>query len=259
LVIVVAAMIRRIVSVVVLGFAALLTGGSRSVTAQLGLGDGRWRVQVRVAGRLWLGVRVPAALRVATSPVGLRLLDGSRWSTALGPVEIGREGRVLLLRCAPCVLQMPHFSQEPVRLTSLHLVLARSGNHVGGTAHAAGLRLHFGGELRAEGLDLDWRLPCTPASDVMAALASVVPGARRAAFRGTLEANGKLTLPEGRWTIEPRLDRLVETCPTETISGHHHWSHQKGVDHADPPEAAVEGLDAVGAGRARGDALGLRG
>jgi hypothetical protein len=253
-------MIRRIPTLIALGFAALLAGGARPASPQLGLVHQRWRVQVRLAGRLWLGVNVPAVIRLATSSAGLRLLDGSLWITDLGPVEIGREGRALLLRCAPCVLQMPQLSPEPVRLPSLHLVLVRSGTYVGGTAHAAGIRLHFGGELQTDGLDLEWRLPCTPASDLMAALGSVVPEARRIGRGGTIEATGTLRLPEGRWTVAPRLSRFDETCPAETVTGdHHHSSSPKGGGHADISETGVEGVDAVGAGAGRDHALGVRG
>jgi hypothetical protein len=110
--------------------AVALTGAAATavVLATSGVFDhraGAWTVPVRLAP----GVRVEAngsgLLRLATSPLGLRVLDGQSTTTALGTLRFSRDGDALLVRCAPCRLNDARVAPRMLALPPTELRLTR--------------------------------------------------------------------------------------------------------------------------------------
>jgi hypothetical protein len=91
-----------------LGVAATVAASATAVTlAASGVFDyraGAWTVALRPLPGVTVQANVSGLLRLATSPLGLRLLDGRVRTTQLGTLAFQRDGAALIIRCAPCRL-----------------------------------------------------------------------------------------------------------------------------------------------------------
>jgi hypothetical protein len=169
-----------------------------------------WTVPVSLPAGVRLQVRVSPMLSAATSPWGLRVLDGTNWHTHAGTLALASGDGELLLRCAPCTLRLPALSALPVQLASLSLALHRDDDRISGwlSAGDAGReqRILFNGTLSDDMLTLDWSLPRGPLSGMVHTLRSVIPEADSASIRGTIAANGTLRFPGAAWSAVPHLE-----------------------------------------------------
>ncbi len=169
-----------------------------------------WTVPVSLPAGVRLQVRVSPLLRAATSPLGLRVLDGTNWHTHSGTLTLATGDGELLLRCAPCSLRLPALAAQPLQLASLSLALHRDGDRISGwlSAGEAGReqRVTFSGMLSDDMLTLDWSLPRSALSGMVYTLRSVIPEADSASIRGTIAANGTLRFPGAAWSAVPHLE-----------------------------------------------------
>jgi hypothetical protein len=169
-----------------------------------------WTVPVSLPAGVRLQVRVSPLLRAATSPWGLRVLDGTNWHMHGGTLALASGDGELLLRCAPCSLRLPALSAQPLQLAALSLALHRDGDRISGwlSAGDAGReqRVLFRGTLSDEMLTLDWSLQRSALSGMVHTLRSVIPEADSASIRGTIAANGTLRFPGANWSAVPHLE-----------------------------------------------------
>lgn len=165
---------------------------------------GAWTVPVTLLPGVTVQANVAGLARLATSPIGLALLDGRRHTTRRGPVNghlaVQRDGDTLVLRCAPCRVQDPRLAARPVALPPLELrATRRAGTE---SNRRIDLRLALGAveaeavaTLAPEGIELAWTLPPTEIAALYRALADAVPEAKFARIEGRLQASGTLALP----------------------------------------------------------------
>jgi hypothetical protein len=159
-------------------------------------------VPLRLLPGVTMQANASGLLRLATSPIGLRLLDGRVRTTALGTLRFTRTGDSLLVRCAPCRLQEARVASRAVALPATALWLTRragveSNNLIDARLAAAEVQVTAVLTLAPGGVDVQWQLPGTPVAQLVAQFADAVPEAHRAHIEGTLQADGRFSLPAG--------------------------------------------------------------
>ena len=117
----------RFVRAVALAFAAVLgialaAGAVLLATALYALraAPGDWSVRAAI-GPLGVSLSVPALVRVATHPLGIRLLDGRSLVTRHGTLHAraGATPTSLIVRCAPCLIDSRQLAARPVRIEEI--------------------------------------------------------------------------------------------------------------------------------------------
>lgn len=191
--------------------AALCAGLFVAAVLLVGSPTGKeWVIPVRLTLGSTLHLKAAPLLGAATSPTGRRLLDGSRWHTRAGTVALADRDGALVARCAPCELRIAQVSAEPLRVSTVTLALRRDRGQVSGWLAAsnggAEQRLVFNGTLDQRALTLRWELPRAELAGVLGLFRAAVPEAGRAAIHGYFSAAGTLSLPNGKWSISPRLE-----------------------------------------------------
>lgn len=192
-----------IAAVLTAGLAVAVIALTASASGVLNTRPGTWTESLRVAAGVTLDVNVPGALRLATSPLGRRLLDGHQVNGSLGLVRFKREGDALLIRCAPCRLSHPELSDRPVSMRALELRLVRAVDRHGAAANdrldgrlsAGDVQVEFSAGLRHTGIEVDWSLPATEIAALYTQLGDAIPEARHARIEGRIAARGRLLLP----------------------------------------------------------------
>jgi len=218
---------RRLVRAVARAFAALLgivLAGAAVLLATalyaLRAAPGDWSVRATV-GPLGISLSVPALLRVATHPLGIRLLDGHSVTTRHGTfhARAGATPASLILRCAPCLIDSPLLAARPVRIEAVEASIAHGeSNQLHGTLHADRVQATWRGRLGTQSVDLELTLAEVPVADLVALLGPAVPEAAQARIEGRAGAVVRLSLPSRRYAIEPRLDGLtVDGLGTEAL------------------------------------------
>jgi hypothetical protein len=181
-----------------------------------------WSVQVG-AGPLQMALSVPALIRVATHPLGIRVLDGRSVSTGWGTLHAraGATPGSLVVRCAPCVVDARRLAARPLRIAEIEAHIEHGEiNQWRGTLRADRVRATWRGRLGSQGLDLELKLADVPVADLVALLGAAVPEAAQASIEGRAGATVRLALPSRRYAIEPRLDGLaVAGLGTEALIG----------------------------------------
>ncbi|MEO5881608.1 MAG: biosynthetic peptidoglycan transglycosylase [Caldimonas sp.] len=211
---------RRFVRAVALVFAALLAfalAGSALLLATalyaLRAAPGDWSVRAGV-GPLEVSLSVPALIRVATHPLGIRLLDGRGLATRHGTfhARAGATPTSLVVRCAPCLIDSPLLAARPVRIAEIEAGIEHGeSNQLHGAVRADRVRATWRGRLGTQNADLELRLVDVPAADLVALLGRAVPEATQARIEGRAGATVRLSLPSRRYAIEPRLEGLRVT------------------------------------------------
>jgi hypothetical protein len=181
---------------------------------------GDWSVRTAI-GPLGVSLSVPALVRVATHPLGIRLLDGRSVATPQGSfhARAGATPTSLIVRCAPCLIDSPLLAARPVRIEKVEASVEHGeSNQLRGTLRAGRVQAAWRGRLGAQGVDLELKLADVPVADLVALLGPAVPEAARARIEGRAGAVVRLSLPSRRYAIEPRLDGLtVEGLGTEAL------------------------------------------
>ena len=213
-----------------LGVAATVAASATAVTlAASGVFDyraGAWTVALRPLPGVTVQANVSGLLRLATSPLGLRLLDGRVRTTQLGTLAFQRDGAALIIRCAPCRLHDARVASRRIALPPTELRVSRrpgveSNNVLDVELRNAHLAASAAATLSPEAVRLDWQLPATPLAAVVRTLADAIPEARNAQVGGSVQASGRIALPLGRDrrpVLRLHLDRLqVEGLGTEAL------------------------------------------
>ena len=179
-----------------------------------------WSARAAI-GSLGVSLSVPALLRVATHPLGIRLLDGKRLATRHGTLHAraGATPSSLIVRCAPCVLDSPLLALRPVRIAEIEASIEHGeSNQLHGVVRAGRVRATWRGRLGMQSADLELKLADVPVADLVALLGPAVPEAAQARIEGRAGAVVRLALPSRRYAIELRLDGLtVEGLGTEAL------------------------------------------
>jgi hypothetical protein len=220
---------RWLVGAVLATGALALTGAAAAtvVLATSGVFDrrpGAWTVPLRVLPGVTVEANASGLVRLATSPIGLRLLDGQSTTTALGVLHFARDGSALAVRCAPCRVNDARIAPRMVALPPTELRLARragveSNNVVDARVSAADVHGSAVLTLAPAGVDVQWQLPPSALAAVVAVLGDAVPEARRASIDGSVWAEGRFSLPLARPTLRLQLDQVaVRGLGTEALA-----------------------------------------
>jgi Transglycosylase len=225
--------LRRLVLIVtVLVVTTLLVSAALAGAAWQALGarGDEWSHRVRFAlmGRTFeRDASVRVLLRWATHPLAARAIDGRGFDTAQGRWRIAaRPDGGLVAVCEPCRVHLAALGPRPLALERVELVLHADGaDRYRGTlavgAAAAALRIEWRARVDARSgrMQLDAALPATPLASVVRALGPDLPERDSVQVRGTLALTAATRLPEGPWSIKPRLDGFeVSGLGTERLA-----------------------------------------
>jgi hypothetical protein len=184
---------------------------------------GAWTVPVRLLPGVTVDANVSGLLRLATSPLGTRLLDGRSITVAIGTLRFSRDGETLLVRCAPCRIDHARIAAQRVALPPTEAHITRRAGGEGN--NVLDLRLSNAAlagsavvTLAPTGVTVQWQLPSVQLSALYRALVDVIPEARIAQIDGTVQAQGRFTLPSFRATTTLSFNRFeVSGLGTERL------------------------------------------
>jgi hypothetical protein len=184
---------------------------------------GAWTVPVRLLPGVTVDANVSGLLRLATSPLGTRLLDGRSITVAIGTLRFSRDGETLVVRCAPCRIDYARIAAQRVALPPTEAHITRRAGAEGN--NVLDLRLSNAAlagsavvTLAPTGVTVQWQLPSVQLSALYRALVDVIPEARIAQIDGTLQAQGRFTLPSFRATTTLSFNRFeVSGLGTERL------------------------------------------
>jgi penicillin-binding protein 1A len=189
----------------VVAIAATLCVAAVATSGALAQRPGDWTVPVTPVQGWTVQANVAGLARLATSPLGSRLLDGRAFTTPAGRLVFSRDGRALLVRCAPCRIEHPRFASSAISLPDAEMRLTprrgSGGNTLDGIAMHGAVRVDLVAQLRADGIEIAWTLPETPAAELVRIFGDAVPEARHARLAGSVSAQGRLHLPSGRRSL----------------------------------------------------------
>ncbi len=206
-------LLLRIAGATALG-TALLLATLGVIIATSGVFDrraGAWTVPLSPLPGVTIEANVAGLARLATSPIGLRVLDGQARTTRLGHLRLAREHDTLVLHCAPCRLTDPRIATRTVALPAVELRVTRrtgieSNNLIDLRVSALDVQASAVATLAPTGITLAWTLPTVPVAALYRVLADAVPEARLARIEGQLQARGTLALPTLRARSDVRID-----------------------------------------------------
>ena len=174
---------------------------------------GPWRVQLSV----------PAVLRLATHPLGLRALGGRSLRTSHGTLSFqpGADESSIHVVCDPCTPHAAVLGKAPLRLQRTELSLTRVGqNHLHGVIRAGAVRATWKLQIERRGIDLRVQVPDAPIADFYAFVGAAIPELERAHIEGRAGAELSLALPSGVWRVLPRIEGFsVSGLGTEALLG----------------------------------------
>jgi hypothetical protein len=197
-------------TVVVIAVCMVLAGG---------LGSVRWTQRVTLAG-VPLHIPVVPVLKLATTDLGGRILDGRRVDSPLGVIGFHWDKATarLEVECAPCRIVIAAVSEEPLELTSVRVNAHRHADRLWGEIAMGELHGTWQGTLAGGELALNGELLEAPLSELFALFGSRIPEASIARIDGRVALGATWRLPSDRLRVEPRLsiDR-VEGLGTEVL------------------------------------------
>lgn len=174
--------------------------------------EAAWALPLPVSKSIHLQVKAASLIELLSSDRGRTWLNGRVLSTRFGPLYISNQAPFLVVRCAPCRLDLPSFAAEPVFVDEIILGVQRHEQRLNGFVqikqrhHSA--RVQFAGPLSPQGLNLNWKMSRTELSSLFALVQSAIPEAEHAQILGTLSLQGTLQLPSRQWTAIPKLEGL---------------------------------------------------
>jgi len=171
---------------------------------------GAWATRISVAPHAAFDANVPGLLRLATTPLGLRVLDGQMRNTALGRLQFRRADHTLVIRCAPCRIDDRRLHTQAVTIDSIELRLTpRDAATLEGWLASDGVQVPFTARLRLDGVDIDWSLAPTDIAAVYRVLGDAIPEAAAASIDGRIQAQGTLKLPSWIAATQVKIDGLA--------------------------------------------------
>lgn len=188
----------------VLAIAATCLAGAVGITLMssgvFSTAEPAWTTQVPVLGRS-VTVNVSGVARLLTAPGVPHVLDGRSLATHVGRVAFRRDGRALVLACAPCSIQHPHLATVPLVLSRVELRVEREDTRVEGRLAIEGVTVTYVANLAPHRIRIQWQLPETDVAVIFRVLATIVPEAGFARIEGTVHAKGVLDLPSGKSSL----------------------------------------------------------
>jgi len=180
---------------------------------------GAWITRIGIAPHAAFDANVPGLLRLATTPLGLRALDGLTRNTSLGALQLRRAGHTLVVRCAPCRIDDRRLHTRAVVIDAIELRLTpRDAATVDGWLASGGLQVAFTARLRVEGIDIDWSLAPTDIAAIYRVVGRAIPEIASAQIDGRIQAQGTLKLPASVASTQVTLDRFeVSGLGTERL------------------------------------------
>jgi len=178
---------------------------------------GEWSQRVSF-GPVGFDVGVPTVLRLATASWFAPQLAGHSFDTRYGKVQFGwsQSNNVLEATCAPCSVAVPELGDKPVQVERLALTARRDVDALFGSlritpmgAATSELRGRWTGRLTQKGLQLSGDVDDAPIGQWYQMLVPALPELQRARIGGTASMKGSLALPEGGYSLQPRLVLLT--------------------------------------------------
>ncbi len=199
---------------------------------------GAWTAHIELAPHLSLRVNVAGVLRLATSDLGLALLDGREFTVGVSVLRLRRAVSVLIVDCEPCRLEQSWLAARPVILDRVRLQLARpparnggatgraASDRIEGRAQIGALAMPFSISLRHDGVDIDWNIDDGAADALFTAFGLDLPELKLARISGRVAARGHVTLPSARASAHLEFQDLEvdglggEQLRSEDLSAH---------------------------------------
>lgn len=173
---------------------------------------GEWSHRVKF-GAMGFDVGMPTVLRLATAPWFAPQLAGRTFDTRFGNLRFDwNEAKGLEVNCEPCSVVVPTLGASPVQVQRLSFNARRDVDALFGnlraTPSASGsqdLTGRWSGRLTQKDLQLTAEVDDAPISQWYQLLVPELPELRRARIGGTASLRGQLALPEGSYSLLPRL------------------------------------------------------
>jgi hypothetical protein len=193
------AVVALLVVVIAVALALATSGAFRRA-------PGSWNVSLGIGGHR-LEANVAGLLHLATSPVGLRVLEARRLRTSAGVLAFARDGDTLLVRCAPCRLRHAWLAEEALVVEALELRVQRraDGLLVGGFAIGE-VQVEYVARAAIDGVELEWQLARTPLAALYRSAAASIPESEHARIDGALSARGTWRWPQARGSVQLQVD-----------------------------------------------------
>lgn len=176
--------------------------------ASLRAAPGEWS-QALPLGPWRVNLSVPAVLRLASHPLGLRALAGRTFQTSHGTLRFqqGADESSIRVVCDPCTPHAIVLGKAPLRLQRTELSLTRVGqNHLHGRVVAGAVHATWKLRIDKRGIDLRVQVPDAPIADFYAVVGAAIPELARAQIEGRAGAELRLALPSGVWRVVPRIE-----------------------------------------------------
>lgn len=173
---------------------------------------GEWSQRVSY-GPVSFDVGVPTAVRLATVSWFGPQLAGHSMDTRFGRVRFGwANDNMLELTCEPCSIEAPDLGDKPVRVDRLFLSARRDVDAIFGNLRATPtgstsneLRGRWTGRLTQKGIALSGEVDDAPIGQWYQVLVPALPELQRARIGGTASVRWQWSLPEGSYSIQPRI------------------------------------------------------
>ena len=208
--------------IVVLAVLCTAAASAAMLYASLRAAPGEWSQAVPV-GPWRVPLSVPAVLRLATHPIGLRALAGRSFRTSHGTLLFlqGADESSIRLVCDPCTPHAAVLGKAPLRLQRTELSLTRVGqNHLHGQIVAGAVHASWKLQIEKRRVDLRVQVPEAPIADLYALVGAAIPELARARIEGRAGAELSLALPSGVWRVLPRIEGFsVSGLGTEALLG----------------------------------------
>lgn len=172
--------------------------------------DAAWAIPLMVSPSIHLQVKAASLIELLSSEPGRHWLNGRVLSTRFGPLYFSNQSPFLVVRCAPCRLDLPSFAAEPVLVDEVLLKVQRDEQGLSGFVQIRqqqqSARLQFAGWLSPQGLSLNWQMQRTSLARLFSLVQAAIPEAAHAQILGALSLQGTLQLPARQWTAFPKLE-----------------------------------------------------
>ncbi|MEO8056924.1 MAG: biosynthetic peptidoglycan transglycosylase [Burkholderiales bacterium] len=215
---------RTVIALGIIVLAVLCTAvaSAAMLFASLRATPGEWAQAVPV-GPWHVQLSVPAVLRLATHPLGLRALAGRSFHTSHGTLRFqqGADESSIRMVCDPCTPHAAVLGKGALRLQRTELSLTRVGqNHLHGDVLAGAVRATWKVQIEKRSVDLRVQVPDAPIADFYAAVGANIPELERATIEGRAGAELSVALPSGVWRVLPRIEGFsVSGLGTEALLG----------------------------------------
>ena len=208
--------------IVLLAVLCTAAASAAMLVANLRAAPGEWSQAVPV-GPWRVNLSLPAVLRLATHPLGLRALAGRTFHTSHGTLRFQQDADENSLRmvCEPCTPHAVLIGKLPLRLQRTELSLTRVGqNHLHGEILVGAVHGTWRMQIEKHGVDLFVQVRDAPIADFYAVVGTAVPELARARIEGRAGAELSLALPSGVWRVVPRVEGFsVNGLGTEALLG----------------------------------------